>query len=359
MEQQNKPYSLQKQSFDIATPDTLGVLSSTREVVLHARAVQIELQQIRQLARLLVTARQKNAPGPSPASVYTFVEPAWPAHYHFFDGTERTVNWMLLLDALNFCFWGEKDQPRWQIVYRGEILNGYWAEAAALRRAVEEKRPVWEAGYLSNIDQAELAEIFRGPSADAPGIPLFAERLRAAREVGQVLLARFDGQFSRLIEQARQSGVQLAVLLAEHFSSFRDVATYNQQEVRFFKRAQICVADLHSAFNGESWGTFSDLNALTIFADYKLPQVLRHCGALVYTAELAGRVDNQEELAAGSTEEIEIRAATIWACELVRREIVRLVEQPITAAQIDQLLWHLGQDATAMQPYHRVRTIYY
>lgn len=340
--------------YDLERPDALGVLTSTREVVLRARAVSIEPARIDELARRLVGSPQEGS-----ETVAGLSMPEWPERYHFFDGSERTVNWMLLLDTLNFCFWGEKGQARWQIAYQGEILNGYWAEAAALRRAVEEGKPLWDAVYLSTIDHRELATIFRGLSADEPGIPLFEERLRSAREVGQVLLERFEGEFSHLVEQVRQSGVELALALAEHFTSFRDVATYDHQEVRFLKRAQICVADLHGAFGGESWGAFTDLDQLTIFADYKLPQVLRHYGILVYTPELAARVDNQEQLTPGSAEEVEIRAATIWASELLRRAVARLSEQPITAAQIDMLLWHLGQDATHMRPYHRVHTIFY
>jgi hypothetical protein len=335
-------------------PDASGVLTSTRAVVRQARSVSLDRTAIQQLARQLILPERAQASA-KPALAL----PEWPTRYHFFDGTQRTVNWMLLLDALNFCFWGEKDQARWQISYQGETLNGYWAEAAALRRAVEEGKPVWDAGYLSNIDRQELATLFRGLSADTPEIPLFEERLWIAREVGQVLLEQFEGQFSHLVDRVRQSGVKLALALAEYFSSFRDEATYNSQEVRFLKRAQICVADLYGAFDGQSWGAFTDLDQLTIFADYKLPQVLRHYGALVYTPALAEKVDHQEQLAPGSTEEVEIRAATIWACELLRREASRLSEQALTAAAIDQWLWHLGQDADHMLPYHRVRTIYY
>lgn len=349
--------SPQEQPYRIEQRDPLGVLSSTREVMLRARLVQIDTTQIERLARSLMTPQDEKAGLSSGRAGIT--APAWPAHYHFFDGSERTVNWLLVLDALNFCFWAEKGQARWQIEYRGEVLNGYWAEAAALRRAVEENKPLWDARYLSNIDRQELATIFRGPSQDGPGIPLFEERVRCAREVGQVLLERFGGQFSRLVEQAGRSGVALALALVEHFSSFRDVATYEGREVRFFKRAQICVADLHGAFGGRSWGAFTDMDELTIFADYKLPQVLRHHGVLVYAPELADRIDRLELLAPGSVEEVEIRAATTWASELLRREIVRLGGQAVTAAEIDQLLWHLGQDATDMRPYHRVRTIFY
>ena len=338
-----------ERAYELTRPDPLGVLTSTREVVLRAGSVQIVQPQIAQMAHTLTSI------GDVPALEL----PAWPAHYHFFDGSERTVNWLLLLDALNFCFWAEQGQPRWQIVYRDEILNGYWAEAASLRRAVEEGRPLWDARYLSNMDHRELAAIFRGPSDDAPGIPLFEERLQAAREVGAVLLAHFEGQFSHLVEQARQSGVQLVSLLAEHFASFRDVASYQQREVRFLKRAQICVADLASAFGGQSWGEFTDLEYLTIFADYKLPQVLRHYGVLVYAPELANAVDHQVLLTPGSEEEVEIRAATIWACELLSRAVAARVGHAVSAMEIDQLLWHQGQDTTDMHPYHRVRTIYY
>lgn len=348
------PSAFPEHLFALEHPDKSGVLTSTSAVVLQASSVSLKLSAIQQLAEQLISSQHAPADA-QPASSLS----DWPARYHFFDGTQRTVNWMLLLDALNFCFWGEKGQERWQIAYQGEILNGYWAEAAALRRAVEEGKPLWDARYLSNIDRQELSFIFRGLSSETPDIPLFEERLRIAREVGRVLLERFEGQFSHLVEQTRQSGVELALALAEHFSSFRDVATYAGQEVRFLKRAQICVADLYSAFNGQSWGAFTDLDQLTIFADYKLPQVLRHYGALIYTPELAEKVDHQEQLVPGGAEEVEIRAATIWVCELLRRAAIRLGAQTLTAAGIDQWLWHLGQDAEHMLPYHRVRTIYY
>ena len=37
----------------------------------------------------------------------------------------------LINDALNFSFWGE---PRWRVHFEGQVLDGYWALAACLRR---------------------------------------------------------------------------------------------------------------------------------------------------------------------------------------------------------------------------------
>ena len=337
--------------YSLPNHDVFGVLSSTRNVVEQSEHVRINPEQVHKLSKQWIQAIQAGTQPIAPSIAL------WNNHYHFNDGTERTVNWVLVLDTLNFCFWAEKDQPRWSIDYNGEILNGYWAEAAALKRAVEEGIPLWDAEHLSTTPYATVANIFRG-TPTSPLIPLFEQRVHNLHETGRVLLKRFRGQFATAIEQAQGSAVQLALLLAQHFPSFQDVASYCNQQVRFFKRAQICVADLHSTFGGKQWGAFTDIDQLTIFADYKLPQVLRQYSIIEYSSSLAGKVDSQELLTAGSEEEIEIRAATIWACELLRRSMLQL-GYSMSAAEIDQRLWLLGQQLTEARPYHRTRTIHY
>lgn len=324
--------------------DPLDVLKSTRVVVEQGEHVSINRQH---LAALSTRWIQHN-------NGQRLSSPQWDNSYHFHDHTERTVNWLLVLDALNFCFWAEQGQPCWTISYHGKVLNGYWAEAATLKRAVEEGIPLWDADYLSTIAPETMTHIFRGHAT----IPLWEQRVKNAREVGRVLLERYNGQFVHAINQVQGNAIQLVLLLANEFPSFYDVATYRNQPVYFFKRAQICVADLHSAFDGKQWGAFSDLDQLTAFADYKLPQVLRHHHILEYSPTLAQRVDTKKLIAQGSEEEIEIRAATIWACELLRRV---LLEQghAVTASQIDQQLWLEGQNSAEMHPYHRTRTMYY
>ena len=118
-------------------------------------------------------------------------------------------------------------------------------------------------------------------------------------------------------------------------------------------------ADLFGAFNGNKWGRFSDLDSLTAFADYKLPQVLRHLGVLRYEDALAKKVDQKTLIVAGSPEEVEIRANTIWAVELIRQEL-HAMGNPLNAFEIDWILWNLGQyDRHGIKPYHRTITIFY
>ena len=71
------------------------------------------------------------------------------------------------------------------------------------------------------------------------------------------------------------------------------MATYQGRKVYFYKRAQIFATDLHAAFGSKGWGRFEDLDELTAFADYKLPQVLRHVGILCYAEQLAHKVDQK------------------------------------------------------------------
>lgn len=53
-----------------------------------------------------------------------------------------TVDFIFMMDLLNFSFWSEKSDPkdRFAVQYRGKLWTGYWSLVAALRRALEEGR---------------------------------------------------------------------------------------------------------------------------------------------------------------------------------------------------------------------------
>lgn len=278
-----------------------------------------------------------------------------PAQYHFFDGTAATAEWIFVLDTVNYCFWPDVGAPRWTIYYGNESLSGYWALAASLKRAMEEGIPIHQSRTLATLDPQTLAYIFRGRGR----IPLFEERLASLRQAGQVLLHRFQGSFIHVLNEADGSAVELVKLTANEFPSFNDTAIYRGKKVYFFKRAQLLIHDLWCTHSGNSWGRFNDLDQLTAFADYKLPQVLRHLGIIHYTPELADRIQSLVHIPPGSPEEVEIRAATIWAVEFLRQELTKR-GQKISSAQLDNWLWYLGQDDTYRAlPFHRTRTIFY
>jgi len=318
--------------------DRLCVLSSASFVADHAFHVRIDE------ARLAAVCQDVTASG--------IQVPSWNSDLHWAGTPEQTAMYVFVLDSLNFCFWGE---PRWTVEYKGQTLDGYWALAASLRRAIEEGIPLLDATYLEHMPETDLAHVLRGSGT----IPLFSDRLLRLYELGRVLVKGYQGSAAALVESASGDAVTLLLKVAHDLTSFNDVASYRGREVRFFKRAQILVADLAGSLGGQGLGAFRNLWELTAFADYKLPQILRSFGVLVYDAGLAERVDARELIAAGSEEEVEIRALTVWGVELMRRELVR-IGHSYFVYQLDWWLWetsqHLPPDAP---PYHRTRTVFY
>jgi len=281
--------------------------------------------------------------------------PSWDTTYHFYDDNEKTVSYLLVLDAINFCFWPPSGKNKWEFTYQSKSLSGYYALAASLKKAIESGVPITNAGYLADISLAELKKVLGGRGV----LQLIQDRQLALNELGNTLLKEYEGHAHRLVETANYSALKLAHLLAKDFPSFNDIAEYQGNRVFFYKRAQILTADLYGAFKGKKWGHFTDIDNITAFADYKLPQVLRHLGILRYSSKLAQKVDNAILIEPGGPEEIEIRANTIQAVELIRRKLNQ-AGKGLRAFEIDWLLWNLGQgNEYRKKPYHKTVTIFY
>ena len=290
--------------------DPLGVRSACRRVLEEALEVRL---------------------GPLEPAVEALRErpvPAWDARRHY-EG-ERIVEYILVLDTLNFSFWGSG--------------RGYWQLAEALRDAFVAGDPLWEPERLLALDEPRL-------SALIGELPLPDRRVAALHELAELALREADGELSRLVPP---SAPELAGFLSRNLESFQDVSVYGEMEVPFLKRAQIAAADL--------WGAraidFPDVDQLTCFADYKLPQALRHLGALEYSEHLARKVDDWVELEAGGPEEVEIRAATVVAVEELRDRLGDAGRQ-LPAVQVDWLLWDYSQGLFPVRPHHRTRTVFY
>lgn len=302
------------------------VRTTTAEVVRLARHVRIDPVAVERVARELAAARREPA--------------GWDEFHHFRDGGPLTVQYLFVLDALNFCFW---PAPEWD----------YNRLALALKRATEQD-PAWIAAEnLSALTATGLTARLGG------ALPLLDERVRALREVGAVLEGRWGGQAAALVEAAGRSAGALVALVTAEFPGFRDHAIYEGHQVFFYKRAQIFAGDLWGSFAGQSWGAFDDIADLTMFADYRVPQLLRERGILRYGPRLAAAVDTGRLVPAGSDFEIEIRAATVQAVESLREKLSAL-GHPLTSLTLDWLLWQEGEALQReLKPHHRTLTVYY
>ena len=117
------------------------------------------------------------------------------------------------------------------------------------------------------------------------------------------------------------------------------------------------------------------IHQLTMFADYRVPQILHHLRILSYPPELLKPLRAHTYLPSSSREEVSIRAASIISVEKVREEIVKMTEEKseeeISSVLIDFYLWDLakkiengeetvdGIDTVNIEPAHRTRSIWY
>lgn len=336
--------------------DLLGVLASCRAVVASSNHVRIDDGAIARVASEL--AKSDETPG-------------WDADLHYRatgpDGDERTAMWLLVLDALNFCFWGQGADPqeRWRVRWKGDLVDGYVALVAALTTAVERGYPLHDAHWLVNVSEADVDGIL-APEEGHTEIPLFSARVENLRELGRGLLPYGDRPATAFIDSANGSALLLVQNIVTNFPSFNDVTVWPYantglpgNEVRFYKRAQILVGDLAGGLARSPLADFRDLDQLTAFADYKVPQILREMGVLVYDQHLSSIVDSRTRIPAGDRMEVEIRAATIIACDMLV-EALRSRGRTITAAELDWHLWSLSQSLGGeSRPYHLTETIYY
>jgi hypothetical protein len=313
-----------------------GIREACARVAELARAVRIDAERLEALAAELATAS-------APPELD-------PAHHHLGD-TGSTVAFVLTLDTVNFgSGWFPKLRKR-------PGLSGYFTIATSLKERFEARGP-WSAGELRALDADACGAVFGQEGAGPEAGELMALFALALRELGQWLELRHGGRFEGPFEQAGGSAARLVQALAE-MPLFRDVSRYEGLEVPFFKRAQLCAADLAAALRGEGLGRFHDLDRLTLFADNLVPHVLRREGVLVAEAELARRIEAEELIPAGAPEEVELRACAVEAVERLVAAIRRRGGDA-TAQQLDFQLWNRGQrPEIKAHPRHRTRTTFY
>ena len=264
------------------------------------------------------------------------------------------ARWVLLLDCLNFCFWTTDEVP-WTIEHAGRSWRRYSALVAALHRAVSRDRGWLEPARWASATSREVEDLFAGRGR----IPLLAERVGILNETGKVAIERFDGEPIHLVESARFDAAAIAAHVADAFNSFRDVHLYKGRPVAILKRAQIFAADLAHAWADLGGPGVVGLASLTAFADYRIPQMLRHLGVLILDRDFEARIEARQRIEPSSREEIELRACSIWAVEEMVRALQAQRGVSIRSWLLDEYLWDRSHDPQVRLEHHRTVTFYY
>lgn len=208
-------------------------------------------------------------------------------------------------------------------------------------------------------------------SETATDIPLLKERVKNLNETGLILVEKYQNSFVNMLKSSNKSAKCLLDMVVNQFTCFCDVASFQQRKVGLYKRAQILIADIWACFEGQGLGEFSDIYFLTMFADYLVPRGLQFLGVIQYSNELQDRLKQGEVLPYGSSFEVEIRGCSIWAVELICKELQsmqnkrisgncdRVVINPIL---VDFYLWDYtkeNEEKIGDFPMHKTRSIFY
>ena len=256
---------------------------------------------------------------------------------------EVIVNFLLIYESIDFSFWGT---PKWKIESDYGELDGSIALLYVLLEYVKNNKTT----DFSNISEQEFSRILKGNTL----IPLFNERYKIITEVSEIVNEKMGGNFYKYIKNIT-SDIELFDIIIKNFPNFNDERIYDGEKVYIYKLAQLLTSDiLHMREIKEKIKV--DYSHLVGCADYKIPQVLRGLGILLYDDELAGFVDNKIEIPEGSGYETEIRANMLVVVNMIKTKL----ENKYNSIDINDYLYLLKKNKElTTKPYHLTRCINY
>ena len=266
------------------------------------------------------------------------------------DEKERLVdvyNLYPFLVSINYRFW----------FFDGDRLKRFEVDgssgAGALWKIMRKKYDQGDMiSYFINTDYNKLKEDFNH-------VPGFYKRAMILKESARVLREKYKSSFLNLIEQSEYrifgEGGVWSRLLNDFPFAFEDSSKLDGKPVYFYKKLQLLLGMLQGRFN-----IFDEkeVSKLTVYADYRLPQVLNHSRILEYSDELLEDIKNYRIIPKGSRKEIEIRANTIVASLYIEDELNKMGKKA-NGLNVDYLLWKSSRGAKFDLPHHLTYTSAY
>lgn len=265
-----------------------------------------------------------------------------------FEKYQEKLNFIFFFNAINFSFWGD---PDWSI----EVNGNTYTRTAGLTNTIYNEylkdKNFLNVNFIDRMDYADFKRLFEGNGR----LNNFYNRWLFLRQTFLVIKEIYHGEIVNLINDADRDAKKIAQEIENKFPNFIDRAIYRSRELKFSKRVIVVLMNL-IAHDSNALGIHNYDN-LIVAADYRIPQLLRYWGILKYEASLADTVDRQQQVAALSEEEVEIRMATIRACRVIVDTYNFLGKGNISAIALDSFLWsEAKKKGEAMLPHHRTYT---
>ena len=255
------------------------------------------------------------------------------------------VNLLFIYHAIgSFCFWGN---PKWTIrTDDNENIDGSFAFLYILLSKAK-------TGCFSNLNNikhvtyGEFCDLLKGNVE----IPFLKERYQFFCEIIEFAINRYDGDFTSLVNSVQTDNEFFDAI--KDLNCFKDIRTYNGKIIPFYKRIQLVISDIAIVQKIKKGRHIYTIDNLVGCADYKLPQVLREYGVLIYNKELSNIIDNNKQINENDEKEIEIRASTLVVINELNKNLHR------NSMIVNDQIWMLSQVKKCSKPYHLTRTTSY
>ena len=295
--------------------------------------------------------------------IKNFQKESWadfPLHPFELKDQEKKASWVFLIDTMNYAFWTPENQVPFTVSYKNKNYTGYWSLCAAIKKEIEKSDQILNPYFWANSTIEDWQRIFK--SETETSIPFIEWRQQTISEAGKFLIEKYNGSVLNMIIDSNRSSLKLVDILINNLNSYKDMCEFEGRTVYFLKRAQIFAADLHYAFSLDSnseYCQFLDIDKLTMFADYRVPQVLNYFNLIRYDDYLYGELKTNPHFECGSRLECEIRGCSILSVEKLKK----FISIPsINSITIDFVLWTFAKEHSDLMDYipiHKTRGIFY
>ncbi len=271
------------------------------------------------------------------------------------------VDFIMVSTTIDSAFTDFKTHVKFQVDYEGQHPSDSDAMVACLKRAAQNGIPILDGRFLATLTRPQMEKIFAGNIE----MPMLDEKLQNFREVGEVLAEHYDGHFHNFIKSCPPQ-------LYDNGKGLVDAYGHGVPAIQRCKRIRRPRDQVLQACTAGTLGDFSqgcarprtalpltDIGKMTTFPDYIIPVGLRLLGITSYSASLEHAINSYQLIPRDSTQEVEIRAHSIYATALLREEInkMRPADLQVIIPQVNERLW--THYHTTFWPHHLTKTIMY
>ncbi|KAI9206030.1 uncharacterized protein BJ171DRAFT_498443 [Polychytrium aggregatum] len=306
-----------------------------------------------------------------------------------FDSIEAEINFIALLDLLNFG-------SGWRVELHNAVGRGASEAIKFGAMAMHISGITATTEYLKSVTISEISSLFDIPvthEVPHPSLPVvigepapirpFVQAITdTLKETGECLesqgfksLGHFILQVTQPSNDSPRKAADVVEAIVRLLPSMRDYGEWHGQRVYILKRAQLLVCDLYRRFGGSDPKRFAfqELDQLTIFSDNVVPRVLEHFGIIkIHNPSLVQMIQAGRDLGKDSDRwDWALRAIAIEATERIldkahswqddsdpaRSETLRA----LAAFRLDNFLWGMGKqkDIRSLTRLVNKQTVYF